>query len=617
MISNKYFDIDDRREKIQKSRQIRKQKRLIKFFGFRPSEEQLRYQNDNSQQNLLSPEYTMITPLDPTTEDEESLDFLPLNADQKRKKVGKLVDFFGDPLPSKEMRRQSLPHGIPSLPANNSIVRQDTNTVIVGSLNKLSSEERIVLQKKAKKLLAILGTDSEGKALFHNQVVNRKYNSINHSHLGVTDEIDHSSQEDEIASNGSENEDGINEKSSTKRKKAEKLVGFFGMSDQLMQVMGGGQLGPDHASSSKQANSKNHSDDGNQIEDEFLGGINERSPEEKLILQRRAKKLLAILGDELDGKPIFTNDIVKENQKNVSLQRITSTESLYASDDDYESDNGDESNHKSNRLKLDKLRKVMGAKINESHLKTEELTLSRPLSPLEKRKYKKKNDKLQRVFGNIIPAEQVINYNNQEEIENDIDDANDIIELPNSNDGSKKNSEDEKQNQMIRLRKLKKMLGITEGDFLDEEALRMIHEAIKKEVENEEDRKSIIEELQKISLSPFEKKLLQKKNQKLEQLFGAAVPANIINCASIIAQIESQNSQTDLSIAPESQMDDDRRMRLARLRKVTKMLGIRDVSGSITEEAIRAIQEAITSLAENEDDRVSLLEELVKSKMLL
>ena len=170
---------------------------------------------------------------------------------------------------------------------------------------------------------------------------------------------------------------------------------------------------------------------------------------------------------------------------------------------------------------------------------------------------------------------------------------------------------------MSRLRKLKKMLGITEGDFLDEEALRMIHEAIKKEVENEEDRKSIIEELQKISLSPFEKKLLQKKNQKLEQLFGAAVPANIINCASIIAQIESQNSQTDLSIAPESQMDDDRRMRLARLRKVTKMLGIRDVSGSITEEAIRAIQEAITSLAENEDDRVSLLEELVKSKMLL
>ena len=650
-VPNKYFNGDDRRERIQKSRQVKKQKRLTKFFGFRPSEEQIRSQNDdNDEMSITNSE---IEPLLSRANSTKKVAASSPRLDQKRKKAEKLTGFFGDQLPSREMRRQSLMHGLPASSIGSNPAVDDQDSDIVGSLNKLTQEERMILQKRAKKLLAILGSDSEGKPISHNLVVHKNYNNAVPSHASsLMLEIDSDSSQyipGEIQDG--DTEAIISPEHSTspkiggnKRKKVEKVVDFFGNQKAREEIQ-------------KQSRAAAERDENSDFPPpsptteeafDFLGGVNELTPEEKLIIQRRAKKLLGILGNNVDGRPISPNQIVGDHQNRVVVKLQVDIDSIATESSTFPSMDEQMNATSVTRSKLDKLSKTLGEKISESQLKdyliVEEQTFARPLSPLEKRAFKKKNDKLERVFGNIVPAEEVIYYGNTggpvgAETGNAVegeDTSSPFVSSLLASDAQSDEGPDEdgrpdedKQSQLIRLRKLKKMLGITEGVQISEDALKEIYDAVNRVVENEDDRKSILDELDRMALSPTEKKALQRKNQKMEQFFGKTVPVqDIVNSGGV--RVDDDRYQSDYDFATESSTASERRLTeekeehsgarpmqtVSRLRKLTKMLGINDETGPMTEDAIRAVQEAIQATVEDEEDKRSLLEELSKKSRM-
>jgi hypothetical protein len=628
-VPNKYFDVDDRRERIQKRRQIKKQKRLTKFFGGQLGEDALKHQQIEADGVSIHDDKEEPSRIELRLSKASSIrkgHSLSPNLDQKRKKAEKLTEFFGDQLPSREMKMQSQLNGMGYISPEKNPALDDPDADIVGNLNKLTQEERMILQKRARKLLAILGSDSERRAISTSMAMGKNNQNVVPAHY-LTSQQEVGTYSDESFSREMNVEEpelafthGHSPSSTTiggnKRKKAEKIVGFFGNQKARDEIQR--QLSDNYTPS-------NPANEDFQSNFDFMGGENELTTEEKLILQRKAKKLLSILGSDLDGRPISPSQIVGDNQNRVNTWfqekdfDIESSQSSFPSLDE-------EMNTSPTRLRLDKLSKTLGEKISEIHLQeysnAEERIVARPLSPLEKKEFKKKNDKLERVFGNVVPAEEVIYYGHiKGSIREKTDNAADNEDEDSASVSAASNNqiEEDKQNQLIRLRKLKKMLGITEGSPIGESGYKEIYEAVNRLVDNENDRKSILEELDKMALSPTQKKTLQWKNQKMEHFFGNTVPQEILSAGGV--RMEDNLSASDypsseISITDHYSTEENAGFRLkhtvSRLRKLCKMLGINDETGPMTEDAIKAIQEAIMITVEDEEDKRSLLEELFK-----
>ncbi|KAJ3361003.1 hypothetical protein HDU91_004161 [Kappamyces sp. JEL0680] len=289
-----------------------------------------------------------------------------------------------------------------------------------------------------------------------------------------------------------------------KRKKAEKLAEFFG--DQLPGRHMKKQniiTGTPSETSDSVVHSEVYGEENNEFE--LLGTVNELTPAEKLILTKRAKKLLGLLGHDVDSKVMAQTQgqihgtILEASES--SLSPLSSTSSPTSEDND--------SNVRiAHKQKLDKLSHVMGERISEEQIHDElPAQVARPLTEREKKLYQKKNSKLERVFGNVVPADNVINYGT----ELADTDADSITAIPTATatetDSSVSESdlhssralEEERKNQVVRLRKLKKMFGIHDSSQpLSDEAIKQIEESIMKNVVDESDRQSLFEDLNKL-----------------------------------------------------------------------------------------------------------------------
>jgi len=242
-------------------------------------------------------------------------------------------------------------------------------------------------------------------------------------------------------------------------KKAEKLKGFFGnqLPDKQVQKQTLVEAGLDLLSTTS-------GDPGEPEAEEFIGQVNNLTEEERAVLKKRAKKLLTLLGSDLEGKPISPTVLVSQQRNSVAQRREmseisipgTSTSSMPA----------DEAAKKAQKNKLEKLSSIMGERIGEEDLKVveEEKHAARPLTQQEKKVVQIKNKRLERLFGSAIPAGNIINYSylNQTEHNGSLGSLElNKSSVHNSTDsfGSIRAVVDDKKRALLRVRKLQKILG--------------------------------------------------------------------------------------------------------------------------------------------------------------
>jgi hypothetical protein len=283
-----------------------------------------------------------------------------------------------------------------------------------------------------------------------------------------------------------------------KKKKVDKLTGFFG--DQLPKH----QMKAQHL-----VNNDSGSEDPSMVEElspvsqvALLETINELPPEEKAMLTRRAKKLLMMLGENIDGKEVHAS-------LGTSMQP---SESPISPDSILQSDNAsidasilDENDSKSaQKQRLDKLSHFLGHRIAEADIVTSEpQVIARPLTVGEKKIYQKKAGKLEQLLGSTVPADSIVNYASQE-IADDEDWMEEIDQakpLPKEEfdilDGD--DFDQDRKNKLARLRKLRKMLGISaDVTVLTDKVLKDLEESIRSEIQDPEDRALLQEDLERM-----------------------------------------------------------------------------------------------------------------------
>ena len=179
-MAKNYFDDNERNKTIKRRRQLQKQKKLVKFFGFYPGKDQMTKQETNDQNTSF---YSIFN--DPAEQQNNSskVNISSSNV-ENRKKVEKLKEFFGNQIPRKQIRKQNLlQKGIEylsSITDESGISLEGEDDDIVGEVNNLTSDERAVLQKRAKKLLSLLGSDLDGKPITSAQLVSQQRASLTH-----------------------------------------------------------------------------------------------------------------------------------------------------------------------------------------------------------------------------------------------------------------------------------------------------------------------------------------------------------------------------------------------------------------------------------------------------
>lgn len=300
-----------------------------------------------------------------------------------------------------------------------------------------------------------------------------------------------------------------------KRKKVDKLVGFFGGTLPNRQMKRQNLLGDADEKGTRTDSESIYSNEnpGLMADDEMvlLGTVNTLTAEEKMILTKRAKKLLGVLGAEVDstvvsmtqGKHVsimpsrnptmvteLSNPIEEHSSPSSNYQ--SPSVSGYASNDDIQV------SRNAQKQKLDKISHVMGERISEDVIQKiaedPPIVQARPLTLQEKKLFLKKNNKLEGFFGNSVPVETVINYAGNEEDEDDFDSNRTPISPVEDSE------EAERQNQISRLKKLRKMLGINDenGPPITEDDIKKIEDSIQRAVADESDRKSLLEDLDRM-----------------------------------------------------------------------------------------------------------------------
>ncbi|KAJ1551782.1 hypothetical protein HK096_010040 [Nowakowskiella sp. JEL0078] len=165
-----YFSDTQRINWSKKHKKMMKATKLHKFFGQRPNADQMRIQTEKSIESIVSLSLTEEIPAVVNVENDGEDDIV-----SKRKKVEKLQGFFGDKLPSKQLKVQKLMIGDSPVLLDengNSVVDSDDMSSSESSLgtesgefvipasntNELDADQRRILTKRSNKLQAVLGT---------------------------------------------------------------------------------------------------------------------------------------------------------------------------------------------------------------------------------------------------------------------------------------------------------------------------------------------------------------------------------------------------------------------------------------------------------------------------
>ncbi|KAJ3106454.1 hypothetical protein HDU96_008216 [Phlyctochytrium bullatum] len=176
-IFHNYFNSVSRMSWASKQKRMQKEKKLAKFFGQRPSNEQLMRQT--STQRRLSITMLMEMNKKPTTADELEMLLSSLQLDGstdptlRRKKMEKLETFFGNPIPKQQKVEQSLMAANDEInlvfSTENSDDESSDGEVIqvdnITTINELPPEQRRILNKRNKKLATLLGENLDAKTI--------------------------------------------------------------------------------------------------------------------------------------------------------------------------------------------------------------------------------------------------------------------------------------------------------------------------------------------------------------------------------------------------------------------------------------------------------------------
>ncbi|KAJ3330010.1 hypothetical protein HDU76_006664 [Blyttiomyces sp. JEL0837] len=212
-----YFDDVCRMSWAQKQSKMLKEKKLARFFGERPSTEQLQKQVHNRTRLMAMMKnanpWETDSPLSKNDQTVEADGAEPSDGTNRRKKMEKLEEFFGDRIPVHQKVQQNLVSG------------QDNINVIVGgaeeddddsesddeeqmltdvtTTNDLAPEERRILKKRNKKLATLLGESVDPKAISAvNMATNRTTMSLAPPQLQQTPsggDLSNSSSQDKLS----------------------------------------------------------------------------------------------------------------------------------------------------------------------------------------------------------------------------------------------------------------------------------------------------------------------------------------------------------------------------------------------------------------------------------
>jgi hypothetical protein len=269
---------------------------------------------------------------------------------------------------------------------------------------------------------------------------------------GLGDENDKES----IASDG-------NDHKFDKRKRAGKLADFFG--DE-----------PAHKKEIMLAFSEagNRNPDDEQLL-EVLKTTNEIPKEEKKIMIKKAKKLLLILGENVEeqvSRPPVTKN---EGNSSFSLHISPSRSSISSIASEISADDKERINEKQ---RLDKLMHFLGHRIEARVLEeAKNNVLSRPqirpLTDKEKKTFQRRSSKLESMFGTAVPFNSILNYNTlDEEDESPMNPSNSFIPVANV----EAKPDNKKKQKLDKIKKIHKILGVNVYDDLqnqlDMESLR-------------------------------------------------------------------------------------------------------------------------------------------------
>ncbi|KAJ3313863.1 hypothetical protein HDV04_001424 [Boothiomyces sp. JEL0838] len=378
--------------------------------------------------------------------------------------------------------------------------------VILGYFDADSRQEWAQKHKKLhkqKKLTKFFG-DRPGTEIMQSQVA------------GDTRRVSIPYEEDEV--NQRESRESESVKSSMddadKRKKVDKLTGFFG--DQLpKRQMKSQNLVEETQLSSALSTSEMKSEPSIGVPDVLIDTINELKPEEKSALTKRAKKLLMMLGENLDQKnlseAIPTKPVGKFNEADFDSSEFEEIQKAEDLIDPLDSSLPEGIDGKlTQKQRLDKLSHFLGHRIAETEVINQSAPqqTARPLTTGEKKLYQKKAGKLERLLGSTVPAENIVNYGTKSDDNLGDDDEQDLANEKRADNNSPDpltSDEDDRRMKLNKLRKLRKMFGIEINSLQNEQeisegAIKEIEESINSQVKDPEYRALLYADLDTLKL---------------------------------------------------------------------------------------------------------------------
>ncbi|KAJ3191795.1 hypothetical protein HK101_007408 [Irineochytrium annulatum] len=177
-----YFDDISRVSWSQKQKKMLKEKKLSKFFGQRPSNDQMQRQILNSRRLSVNSMNSQMAP-GSGRRNENAIDAILSSTEEetgggsnenRRKKMEKLQQIFGNKLPTKQQVEQSLVSANDEVNlvfstdnSDDDLDRSTESLEAIATTNDLNPEQRRILQKRNKKLANLLG-----ETMNHNIVSN-------------------------------------------------------------------------------------------------------------------------------------------------------------------------------------------------------------------------------------------------------------------------------------------------------------------------------------------------------------------------------------------------------------------------------------------------------------
>ncbi|KAJ3226719.1 hypothetical protein HK099_004329 [Clydaea vesicula] len=304
--------------------------------------------------------------------------------------------------------------------------------------------------------------------------------------------------------------------------------------------------------------------------------------EEKKALQKRVNKLEKLFGGILPVKML----------PSISLNKLADSEDHFSilneSDDDDIPSSPEE--REMMRRKLDKLTNVLGERISPKTLEEEKEAV--PLSPPqvqkaltqeEKRIYQKRINKLEKLLGHVPNSEDIISHRSTDILNKMGENYYSTEFLAENGDGKEKLSADNQHHDTDKMAKKKKLdkLSTKFGERITNNTL-VTETALSPNTEIE------MEKAPARPLTLEEKKALQKRGKKLEQMLGQSMPLenvqqHLVASSSEVLNVDDDTEEKSVDWTSDIEIDkESHKLKKKKLDKLANILGERITTDTLT-----------------------------------